>query len=58
MNEAKFYYKEWHLAEKDGNTKYALVCKKMYRKLVMKVIIKEYHYYSDMLKQFPLININ
>lgn len=54
----KFYYREWHEAQKDGNTRYANECKEQYRKLVMQEKIKPYHFYSDKLKMFPILNLN
>lgn len=53
-----FYHYEWMQAIKDGNLTYAKSMKSKYRELVMKEIIKPYHFYIDTMRQYPLINLN
>lgn len=55
----KFFHREWHLAEKNGNEKYAKACKEEYRQIVMQKLEEiPYLQLFDELKQFPAINLN
>ncbi len=58
MTQKKFYYIEWHEAEKEGNKQYACDCKEIYRQLVMASLKKPYNLYIEKLKQYPMIYLN
>jgi len=46
------------MAEKEGDNIWAEYCKEEYRKVVMRELIKPYHWYKDELKQFEMVNLN
>lgn len=54
----KYLYEEWRYAEKDGDLKRADEYKEEYRKVVMRELIKPYHWYKDELKQFETVILN
>lgn len=54
----KFYYKEWKVAEAEGNLEYAAECKEEYRRLVIKSLERPYLQFLEELKAFPPIYLN
>lgn len=53
-----FYYREWKVAEKEGNIAYAEKCKQRYRELVMQKIVMPHNYFDERLKKYPLVYLN
>lgn len=62
MSESKklidYFRKEWKLAEKLGNHKWAISCKEDYKFYVIEFLKKPHNEYHDELKQFPMIMLN
>ncbi len=55
-----FWYYEWQLAKKDGNTNYAESCKEKHKEMVMALIKKSnpHFLYLEQLSYLPPICLN
>ncbi len=58
MSWKEFYYKEWKLAEKDGDTLFADMYKACWEVFVIEDLTNEHTMYYSKLSRFPLIHLN